>query len=97
MVTTLAVFVLLLGLALIGAAIAQVVHYADWQFWGTLPAGTTTAGQVQRFFLKGLAPLFGGLVALVLAISLLKGGQGRVPNAFKVLTDNTEAQIGGGL
>lgn len=93
MVTTLAVFVLLLGLALIGAAIAQVVHYADWQFWGTLPVGTTTAGQVQRFFLKGLAPLFGGLVALVLAISLLKG-QSRVKTAFGRLLETTEAQTG---
>lgn len=93
MVTTLAVFVLLLGLALIGAALAQVVNYADWQFWGTLPVGTTTAGQVQRFFLKGLAPLFGGLVAVVLAVSLFRG-QSRVKTALSRLTDNTEALTG---
>lgn len=93
MVTTLAVFVLLLGLALIGAALAQVVNYADWQFWGTLPVGTTTAGQVQRFFLKGLAPLFGGLVAIVLAVSLFRG-QNRVKSALSLLTEKTEALTG---
>ncbi len=68
-----AVFVLLLALALLGAAVAQVVDYPDWQFFGTLPAGATLAGQVQRFFAKGLVPLFAGVALLIYGISLWKG------------------------
>lgn len=71
---TLSVLGLLFGLALIGAAIAQVVDYPQWNYWVPSAEGDSVsmAGKWQRFFLYGLAPLFAGLLVTLYSIYHLK-------------------------
>ena len=61
------VLVFIFGLALIGAAVAQVFQVPQWQFWGSDNglSGPSKGKKVQNFLLYGLAPLFAGLAIVV--------------------------------
>lgn len=67
----------LFGVALIGAAVAQVVDYPQWTFWVPSAEGDSLsmAGKAQRFLLYGLAPLFAGLLVTIYSIYHFRHGK----------------------
>lgn len=92
--TVISILALLFGLALVGAAISQVINYPQWSIFDgeTYQDGSATA-KWQRFFLYGLAPLFAGLFFIVYAVKhMVKRSEKKEAGALSGMADDSDGQ-----